>query len=227
MVSKAFAVKISTVPLLLYFFTTAATGNPLPPSFMLGEIVRVHRVVDGDTVEAWPGIKIRYIGVDTPETRHPRRPVECYGKEAAAANRRMVEGKKVLLVPDTITMDPYGRILRYVYLLDGNGGPAVFVNEELIARGLGRARLYPPNTREKRRLMAAERKARRNRRGIWSLPPKRPRGKRRNMVLADRRKRTYHRPGTQAYEDLRCAPRPWVFPSAEAAERAGLRPGAP
>ena len=227
MVSKAFALEIAAVPLLLHFFITAATGNPLPRSFMLGEIVRVHRVVDGDTVEAGPGIRIRYIGVDTPETRHPQRPVECYGKEAAVVNRRMVEGKKVPLVPDTTEMDPYGRILRYVSLLGENGEPAVFVNEELIARGLGRARPYPPNTREKRRLVASEREARRNRRGIWSLPPKRPRGKRRNMVLPDRRKRTYHQPETQAYEDLRCAPRPWVFPSAEAAERAGLRPGAP
>ncbi len=122
MVSKASALEIVAVPLLLYFFTTAASGNPLPRSFMRGEIVRIHRVVDGDTVEAWPGIKIRYIGVDTPETRHTRRPVECYGKEAAVANRRLVEGKKVLLVPDTSAIDPYGRILRYVYLLDNKEG---------------------------------------------------------------------------------------------------------
>jgi endonuclease YncB( thermonuclease family) len=59
--------------------------------------VFVARVIDGDTIEIEGGQKVRYIGVDTPETVDPRTSVQCYGKEAAAKNKKLVEGKKVRL----------------------------------------------------------------------------------------------------------------------------------
>ena len=55
----------------------------------------VKRVIDGDTIQLTNGEIIRLIGVDTPETKHPQKPVEYYGKEASAFTRKMVEGKYV------------------------------------------------------------------------------------------------------------------------------------
>jgi len=55
--------------------------------------VKVAYVIDGDTVKLARGQKLRYIGVDTPETKHPRKPVQYYGKEAYAFNKQLVEGK--------------------------------------------------------------------------------------------------------------------------------------
>jgi hypothetical protein len=101
------------------------------------------------------------------------------------------------------------------------------VNEELIVRGLARARFYPPNLREKPRLQAAERKARNMKKGIWKLPPSRPRGKHRVMVLVDPILKVFFRPGTQSYENLRCRPFHLAYPSGEDAQKAGYREGVP
>jgi len=58
------------------------------------ELFLVTRVIDGDTIEIEGGDKVRYIGIDTPETKHPNKPVGCYGKEAEAKNKDLIEGKK-------------------------------------------------------------------------------------------------------------------------------------
>ena len=77
------------------------------------------RVVDGDTIILSTKERVRLIGVDTPETKHPNKPVEQYGKEASAFTTRIVEGKKVTLEYDQEKRDKYGRLLAYVYLEDG------------------------------------------------------------------------------------------------------------
>ena len=77
------------------------------------------RVVDGDTIILSNGEKVRLIGVDTPETVRPNTPVEYYGKEASAFTKKMVEGKDVKLEYDWQQRDKYGRLLAYVYLMDG------------------------------------------------------------------------------------------------------------
>ncbi len=202
----------------------AETGSP--PRARL-ETVRILRVIDGDTVVTHSGDRIRYIGVDTPETRHPRRPVECLGAEAKETNRKLVEGKVVFLESDVSETDRYGRSLRYVFLPDARGRPAFFVNAELAALGLARAKFYPPDISRKNKIREAERKARLAGKGIWGLLPSRPRGKDRGMVLADPITERFYHPGTQAYEDLRCSPG-WVsFSSAMEAEEAGFEEGTP
>lgn len=181
---------------------------------------RVVRVIDGDTIVLGSGQRVRYIGVDTPEIHHPRRPVECLGRSAARRNRALVEGKVVLLRRDVRDKDRYGRLLRYVYLTDAAGRPRGFVNEILIREGWARARFYPPDLHEKKRLLRAEKQAKRQGRGIWNLP----RVARRSAgVLADTESRVYHRPGSQGYEDLRCSRRWRYFPSAFKARKAGYR----
>src|SRR4030042_2567140 len=82
------------------------------------EGILVTRVIDGDTIEIEGGQKVRYIGIDTPEKVDPRPSVQCYGKEAAAKNKELVEGKRVRLEKDVSETDKYGRLLRYVFVGD-------------------------------------------------------------------------------------------------------------
>lgn len=127
------------------------------------------RVVDGDTVELDGGEKVRLIGVNTPESVHPNRPVEHFGKEASAFTRRMAEGKSVRLVFDqansaTNHKDKYRRLLAYVYLPDDT-----LLNAEIIKQGYGFAYTrYPFALAEEFR--AFEREARAGRKGLWVDP---------------------------------------------------------
>src|SRR4030067_982445 len=77
-----------------------------------GEMLVV-KVVDGDTVELENGQKVRYIGIDTPETTLGKN--DCYGTEATEKNKELVEGKRVRLEKDISETDKFGRLLRYVY----------------------------------------------------------------------------------------------------------------
>lgn len=131
-----------------------------------GESVRVLRVIDGDTIEIEGGQKVRYIGIDTPETVDPRRPVGCFGKEASEENKSLVEGKNVTLVKDVSDTDKFGRLLRYVYI-STEGGNAIFVNDHLVRSGFARASTYQPDVKYTDRFLHAEKEARENGRGLW------------------------------------------------------------
>jgi micrococcal nuclease len=131
------------------------------------DAARVVRVVDGDTVVVRTGghdERVRYIGVDTPESVKPGTPVQCFAKAASAANKRLVQGQEVRLVHDAEARDRYGRMLAYVY----RSSDGLFVNAELVRRGYAKPLSIPPNVAhavELRRLAAA---ARREGRGLWS-----------------------------------------------------------
>lgn len=81
----------------------------------------VTRVVDGDTIDVDPGGRVRLIGIDTPEAVDPRRPVECYAREASEALKAMLDGQVVLLEIDESQggVDVFNRLLRFVWLPDG------------------------------------------------------------------------------------------------------------
>lgn len=120
------------------------------------------RVVDGDTIVLDGNEKVRLIGVDTPETKDPRKPVQYFGKEAYEFTKSLVEGKKVRLEYDQTRIDKYGRTLAYVYLEDGT-----FLNAEIIKQGYGFAYTrFPFKYLEEFRQY--EREARENERGLWS-----------------------------------------------------------
>ena len=122
----------------------------------------VKRVIDGDTIELTDGRKLRYIGMDTPETVDPNRPVGCFGKEASDKNKELVLGKEVELEKDVSETDKYGRLLRYVYLSDG-----IMINETLVQEGFAFARTYPPDVKYQDKFLEAERSARDNNKGLW------------------------------------------------------------
>src|SRR3989344_4113968 len=93
--------------------------------------VLVSKVIDGDTIEIEGGMKVRYIGIDTPETSHPTKGVQCFGRQATERNRQLVEGKKVILEKDISETDKYGRLLRYIWIRSTGSGQADLVNEIL------------------------------------------------------------------------------------------------
>ncbi len=130
---------------------------------------RVSRVVDGDTIVtqvAGRRERVRYIGVDTPESVKPGTPVQCFAKAASAENERLVEGRTVRLEFDRERRDRYGRLLAYVVRADG-----VAVNETLLRGGFARTIVFPPNTRHRGRFAAIERDAQNRGAGLWSACP--------------------------------------------------------
>ena len=138
------------------------------PAALATETGTVVAVIDGDTidVELSDGVeRIRLIGVDTPETVHPWKEVERYGKEASAFTRRLASGKLVRLEPDpdTADRDRYGRLLRYVYIIDDGA----LINAEIIGKGYGHAYTKYPFTKMEE-FRALERTARVNEMGLWA-----------------------------------------------------------
>jgi micrococcal nuclease len=139
--------------------TEAVTSSPA--SSHNGVMVKVVNVVDGDTIKVETGETIRYIGIDTPETVDPRKPVMCYGKEASDKNTELVEGKVVELEKDISEKDKYGRLLRYIWLDD------VLVNEVLVREGYAQSSTYPPDVKYQDRFVEAQRLAREEQKGLW------------------------------------------------------------
>jgi micrococcal nuclease len=128
----------------------------------------VVRVVDGDTLVIDRGHgneRLRYIGIDAPESVKPDSPVEFMGKEASAANAALVEGETVVLETDVSDTDRYGRLLRYVWLRDGEAW--LFVNLELVREGYAQVVTYPPDVRWTGTLRDAQRVARDADVGLW------------------------------------------------------------
>lgn len=127
--------------------------------------VRVVAVIDGDTIVVrfarGTTDTVRLLGVDTPETRHPTRGVECFGPEASAFTRRRLLGRVVRLEHDVERRDVYDRRLAYVLV----GGRRF--NDVLLRRGYARFLIIPPNGAHGRALLEAELDARRHRRGLW------------------------------------------------------------
>lgn len=141
-----------------------------PPEKSLSQEVKngtvlVTRVIDGDTIEIEGGQKIRYIGIDTPETVDPRKPVQCFGVEASKRNKELVEGKRVSLEKDIGEIDKYGRLVRYVYVGD------VFINLVLVREGFAHSYTYPPDIKYQNQFIEAERLAREQKKGLWGSCP--------------------------------------------------------
>ena len=135
---------------------------------MLGDVtekqsnqVKVIRVIDGDTFEIEGGQKVRLIGVDAPESVHPKKPVECYGEISSKVLKQLLEEKTVILEKDVSDTDRYGRLLRYVFL-DG-----VNINQYLVKEGFAYASSYPPDISQQDLLTVLQAEARVLNKGLW------------------------------------------------------------
>ncbi len=138
-------------------------------------LYKVERVVDGDTLKLSDSERVRLIGIDTPESKdnaklrkdskrtgqNAKEIIEM-GKRAADFTRKLVDGKEVKLEFDVSQRDKYGRLLAYVYLIDGT-----FVNAEIIKQGFAQVMTIPPNVKYQDLFLKLQKEARENKRGLW------------------------------------------------------------
>ncbi len=161
----------SSPPSLPSFIASIATTDPtlssklpsLPPGF-----VPVSSVIDGDTIKVVDnGVieNVRLLGIDTPETVDPRKPVQCFGKEASEKTKSILTGQFIRLEfdPTQGNKDTYGRLLRYVFLPGGT-----FINRFLVAEGYAHEYTYNTPYRYQKEFRAAEAAAREARLGLWN-----------------------------------------------------------
>lgn len=134
-----------------------------------GQLAMVTKVTDGDTLEVdinGENFKVRLIGIDTPETVDPRRPVGCFGKEASNETKKLLLGKSVILQKDVSDTDKFGRLLRYVYLPISNQD-SLFINHYLVLEGYAKVATYPPDVKFTNEFLQAQKQAQENNKGLW------------------------------------------------------------
>lgn len=127
---------------------------------------KVLSVTDGDTLHVLIDGKdetVRLIGVDTPETVDPKKPVQCYGPEASSHTKELLQGKQVTLEADPTQgdRDKYGRLLRYVYLEGEN------INQELLLDGYAREYTYDKPYAQQEAFLGAQSHAQWGKLGLW------------------------------------------------------------
>lgn len=187
-----------------------------------GAWVLVTDVVDGDTVHVgrgWRRTTVRLIGVDAPETVHPEKPVEFYGREASEFTARSLAGEWVRLEFEPgDQIDVYGRLLAYIFLEDGR-----LLNRDLVRHGYARAYTrFPFRYQEEFRLTEME--ARNAGRGLWSRQKREATSAHplEGKIIGNRRSKVFHVPGQQNYDRVSDENR-ISFDTEEEARRAGYR----
>ena len=155
-------------------FSLSLLADELAPSCFLSQdtdfqVVKVKRVIDGDTIELTDGRKARLIGINTPERelslgkKAGKKGAEPYYKEAKVALERAVKGNKVKVVVAKRPVDRYGRSLLYLYSEDN-----VFLPGELIRQGLGFRIAFSPDLMHQACLQELELESRQGSKGVWS-----------------------------------------------------------
>ncbi|MES2436757.1 MAG: thermonuclease family protein [Patescibacteria group bacterium] len=137
------------------------------PQTLPASVYNVVQVVDGDTIKVEiDGTKqtLRLIGINTPETVDPRKPVECFGREASNKAKELLANQNVKIVADPTQdeRDKYDRLLRYVYLEDGTN-----FNKLMIEQGYAYEYTYDVPYQYQEDFKAAQRYAQQNKLGLW------------------------------------------------------------
>ncbi len=136
---------------------------------VVGEVGQVTRVVDGDTLEVLVGdrtMKIRVIGINTPETVDPRKSVECFGQQASSEAKRLLENQRVRLEidPTQVDKDKYDRYLRFVWLENGNFD----YGKQMIASGFAFEYTYQAPYKYQAEYKLAQQTAETEKKGLWA-----------------------------------------------------------
>jgi micrococcal nuclease len=185
-----------------------APASPVVNSNQLYEVVKV---IDGDTIDIRINDKIerlRLIGINTPETVDPRKPVECFGKQASEKARALLDGKQVSIESDSTQgeRDKYNRLLRYVFLEDGTN-----LNLLMIREGYAYEYTYDLPYKYQNEFKQAQKYAEENELGLWNTCEKLDGGQTSvNLVGADacvikgnissKKEKIYHAPGCGSYD---------------------------
>ncbi|MCE9643074.1 MAG: thermonuclease family protein [Candidatus Andersenbacteria bacterium] len=156
-------------PIALSILLVVALQQPAFAATKPTSLYPVTKVIDGDTIDVQIGTKterIRIVGMDTPETVDPRKPVQCFGKEASNKAKTILTGKKVRLESDPVSgeRDKYGRLLRYVYLENGTSFEKLMILD-------GYAHEYTYNSipyKYQADFKKAQKDAQTKKRGLWS-----------------------------------------------------------
>lgn len=129
----------------------------------------VKKIIDGDTILLQDGRQVRYLNIDTPETKKPNTPVQCYGSEASEFNKSQVDSKKVLLLADKQNIDIYGRYLRFVFIDELDVSKIQnSINFVMIERGFARSLIIKPNNTYQEVFLNANMEAKASGVGVWS-----------------------------------------------------------
>jgi len=137
----------------------------------------VTRIIDGDTIEVslqGKTEKVRLIGVDTPETKHPDKPVQPYGPEAANYTEKQLAGEKIFLEKDVSERDKYGRLLAYVWLAEPAGLTEAqmrinMFNSRLLLAGYAQLMTIPPDVKYVDWFTKFQIEARQSKKGLWGM----------------------------------------------------------
>lgn len=181
------------------------------------ESVRVSKVVDGDTIWANKGnkdIKIRLVGVDTPELARFGNPAQFMAEEAKEFTKNLVDGQKIYLEKDTSDTDKFDRYLRYVWLEEPVKNPSYedirdkTLNGILVKEGYAYAKAYKPDTKYKDFFEKIEKEAVKDGLGIWSRKENKKTYKEENTkgkgkIKGNKNSKIYHLPGTKHYNSMK------------------------
>ena len=158
---------IAPFALLIGLASCSSSSQLLPPQDRQSDLVKIAHVIDGDTVDIdikGRAERVRLIGVNTPETKHPTKLIECFGPEASAYLTQLLpKGTTVRIERDVEARDRYGRMLLYLYL----GSNDLFINLDLVARGYGTPMSIEPNTFHRNDFVRAAAQAEAANVGLW------------------------------------------------------------
>jgi micrococcal nuclease len=158
---------IQLLYLFLFTYALLLSGCSNSSTIASPNSATVKHVVDGDTIDIAIGgntERVRLIGINTPETKHPTKGLECFGPEASAYTQQLLpKGTALRVERDIEARDKYGRLLLYVYIADSN----VFVNLDLVLQGYARPMVFEPNTAHKSDFAQAATQAELHNVGLW------------------------------------------------------------
>ena len=159
---------IASFALLIGLASCSGSSQLLPPlQGGQADLGKIAQVIDGDTVDIdinGRTERVRLIGVNTPETKHPTKPIECFGPEASAYLTQLLpKGTSVRIERDVEARDRFGRMLLYLYL----GSNDLFINLDLVARGYGTPMSIEPNTFHRNDFVRAAAQAEAANVGLW------------------------------------------------------------
>lgn len=199
-------------------------GENSPSSSNTFAEARVVRVVDGDTIVAnVDGVdeKIRFVLVNTPESVHPKKGVEYYGKEASDFTKVNLEDKTIYLEKDVSDRDRYGRLLRYIWLKrPATNEPTdeeieqYMFNAILLKKGFANLSTFPPDVKYVDLFAKLEREARENNLGLWGDDGEPVNGKSSDKeetvsrgnpedpIRGNVKSKIYHLPGGKSYDKV-------------------------
>ncbi|SFE57899.1 thermonuclease family protein [Peptostreptococcus sp. D1] len=225
-------IKILCTLIFLFFNILFLTGcsNLSSNNSNFYETAKVTKVVDGDTINIQvneKNYKVRMIGVDTPETVHPSKPIQFYGREASDYTKKNLTDKTVYLQKDVSDTDKYGRLLRYVWTTPpSSDNPSeeeiieYMYNANLVKNGYAHAYTYQPNSRYSDLFSKLQSSAREKNIGLWntdlekkfnnsnsgekniSINSKKSSDATSNKIKGNKKSKIYHLPGSKTYSQV-------------------------